>query len=64
MTLESIFQALDNGLTVHWRNHGYVVLRDDTCKTGLGLLFTPNDHYSGLTLKESEGCYIADTVIK
>lgn len=47
MTLAEIKAAVDAGLTVHWVNDGYVVVKD--CLGRYLITFTPNDHTIGLT---------------
>lgn len=49
MTLEEIKAAVDAGKTVHWKNEGYVVVKG---KHGYLIVFTHNDHATGLTHRD------------
>lgn len=50
MTLAEIKNAVEAGKTVHWKNEGYVVIKD---RLGLWLIvFTPANSSIGLTWRD------------
>lgn len=62
LPLESINQALSEGLPVHWKNKGYVVYKD-----GLGrlmLTYTDNGYTNYLLDSDIEDCFIGDQNVK
>ena len=55
MSYDEIMKALDNGLTVHWSNTGYIVKRE---AVSLYCMFTRNGYYTALHEDEYQDCFI------